>query len=263
MIPAFEATFAVPLHCASCVEDVTAALQQLDGVARVKASLATQTITVRGTAAPSAVVRAIQATGRDAILRGSGAPDGAAVSILETPAHMPTPSPVRGLARLVQVAPTSTLIDLTLRGLPPGRYVASVRERGDISGGAASTGGVWRGDVPPSTRTRSHPTTTTAGTEAPPPPRGLLGGVVTVGADGAGSALLQAGWGVWEVVGRGMVVAPEGVEVEGEGGGEGGGVVVGVIARSAGVWENGKTVCSCSGKTVWEERGEQVARGMV
>ncbi|RJE17087.1 copper chaperone [Aspergillus sclerotialis] len=38
--------------------------------------------------------------------------------------------------------------------------------------------------------------------------------------------------------------------------------LVGVIARSAGVWDNDKTVCSCSGKSVWQERQEQVAQGM-
>lgn len=39
------------------------------------------------------------------------------------------------------------------------------------------------------------------------------------------------------------------------------GVVLGVVARSAGVWENEKVVCACSGKTVWEEREEMVGRG--
>lgn len=28
----------------------------------------------------------------------------------------------------------------------------------------------------------------------------------------------------------------------------------GIVARSAGLWENDKVVCTCSGKTVWEER---------
>ena len=61
--------------------------------------------------------------------------------------------------------------------------------------------------------------------------------------------------------------------------------LVGVIARSAGVWDSkcisspiivvykenlltmippdDKTVCSCSGKTVWQEREEQRDRGML
>ena len=39
--------------------------------------------------------------------------------------------------------------------------------------------------------------------------------------------------------------------------------VVGVIARSAGVWDNDKTVCSCTGKTLWEERRDEVGKGML
>ena len=124
-----------------------------------------------------------------------------------------------------------------------------MRERGDISRGVASTGDIWRGDA---TIPLRDPTTE----ETDAPPRGLLGAIV-IGKDGAGSAFLDKEVRIWEVIGRGLVVAPEGAET---GAGD---VVVGVIARSAGVWDNEKTVCSCSGKTVWEERGEQVARGML
>ena len=82
--------------------------------------------------------------------------------------------------------------------------------------------------------------------------KGNLGEVI-VDNHGVGSAFLEKEVRIWEIIGRCMVVAPK----------EGGEPVVGVIARSAGVWDNEKTVCSCSGKTVWEERGEQVGRGML
>ena len=39
--------------------------------------------------------------------------------------------------------------------------------------------------------------------------------------------------------------------------------VVGIIARSAGMWDNDKTVCSCTGKTLWEERKDEVNKGML
>jgi len=71
-IPPFETTFAVPLSCESCIEDVSASLYRLPGIATVSANLQQQLISVKGTAAPSAVVAAIQDTGRAAILRGSG-----------------------------------------------------------------------------------------------------------------------------------------------------------------------------------------------
>ena len=57
----------------------------------------------------------------------------------------------------------------------------------------------------------------------------------------------EKGWGefsgevedleVWQVIGHAISV----------------GEVAGVVARSAGVWENVKKVCACSGRTIWEE----------
>jgi copper chaperone for superoxide dismutase len=65
---------------------------------------------------------------------------------------------------------------------------------------------------------------------------------------------------IWELIGRSIVVSKS---QEGKFSSEDPDTVVGVIARSAGVWDNDKTVCSCTGKTVWEERKEQVQRGMI
>lgn len=94
---------------------------------------------------------------------------------------------------------------------------------------------------------------------------GILG-TVEVGGDGRGVLVGEVGWAVWEAVGRGVVVEREEAGKRGGGAQEelgGDTVVVGVVARSAGVWENEKVVCGCSGKTVWEERGEAVTRGML
>jgi copper chaperone for superoxide dismutase len=175
-------------------------------------------------------------------------PPGAAVSILETfhtPALTPPTPPsashhdrlVRGLARLVQVSPSTTLVDLTLRGVAPGTYHATVREYGNLASGAVSAGPVWSGS------------------------RGVLG-TVTVGAAGHGSAFLSHPFQIWEIIGRALVVSPrrgdEGSPLTNDED-----TVVGVIARSAGVWDNDKTVCSCTGKTLWEERREEVGKGML
>lgn len=107
-------------------------------------------------------------------------------------------------------------------------------------------------------------------------------GTIQVGEDGRGEMVGEIQWPIWEVVGRGVVVEREEGAVNGATGADGakevngavnGGegdigmkgdsLVVGVIARSAGVWENEKVVCGCSGKTVWEERGEAVKRGIL
>ena len=133
------------------------------------------------------------------------------------------------------------MLDLTLTSLVPGTYTASVRTTGDISRGTESVGGVWAG----------------YNSEK----NGQLG-TIEVTEDGrAGWVGELEGWRVWELIGRGVVV--ERVSGGRDEGGKGDEVVVGVVARSAGVWENEKVVCACSGKTVWEEREEMVTKGMV
>lgn len=81
-----------------------------------------------------------------------------------------------------------------------------------------------------------------------------------VGRDGRGGVFLDRPIHIWEVLGRSMVISRslEGTQQEADPD-----TLVGVIARSAGVWDNDKTVCSCSGKTLWEERKENVERGML
>jgi len=209
----------------------------------VEANLKEQLVFIEGTASPSSIVSAIESTGRDAILRGSGKSNSAGVCILET--HSTTvPDKVRGLARMVQVSNDLTLVDLTVRGLSPGKYHATVRETGDISRGAASTGGIWGA---------------LKALGGFGQPRGLFGSV-EVGDDGRGNAFFDRPVLIWEMIGRSMVVSQQ---KDGPFQREDPNTLVGVIARSAGVWDNDKTVCSCSGKTVWEERKEQVEKGML
>jgi len=229
-VPVFETIFAVPMTCDSCITKITANLQD-------------QVVSVEGTAAPSAIVDAIQATGRDAILRGSGKSNSAAVCILESHAsHIG--NKVRGLVRMVEVAPSMTIVDLSIRGLTPGTYHATVRESGDISQGPESVGDIWEA---------------VQAEEQAKPSRGVFG-KVEVGEDGVGAVFLDRPIHIWEMIGRSIVVAGQ---QDGKFDRNDPDTLVGVIARSAGVWDNDKTVCSCSGKTVWQEREELRDRGML
>lgn len=242
----FQTLFAVPLSCDGCVKSVSDSLYKLDGITKVEGNLKDQLVSVEGSVAPSAIVEAIQATGRDAILRGSGASNSAAVSILETFADQAehveddTSREVRGLARMVQVSPDRTLIDLTIRGVAPGTYRATIREFGDLKDGAESTGPIWSGGEKEE-------------------PKGSLG-IVQVSKDGRGSAFVDHAFQIWEVIGHAMVLTrqDETQPLKNDDN-----TVVGVIARSAGMWDNDKTVCSCTGKTLWEEREDEVKKGML
>ena len=183
---------------------------------------------------------------------------GAAVCILETQVPLSTTSPVRGLARFVQVSPTHTVIDLTIRGLSPGTYYATVRETGDISRGALSLGSVWSGNT---CREEANDGVKRGEKEIK---KGILG-TLEVGPNGTGNVFLDRPMQIWEMIGRGMMISKHkpGEEGRKEGGPDDVDTVVGVIARSAGVWDNDKTVCSCSGKTIWEEREEMKGKGIL
>ena len=147
---------------------------------------------------------------------------------------------------MVQVANDITIIDLSIRGLIPGKYYATVREAGDISLGPESTGSVWE-----SAQARREGSTSKA--------RGIWG-TLDIGKSGMGSMFLDKPIQVWELIGRGIVVSGK---EDGPFDKEDVNTLVGVVARSAGVWENDKTVCSCSGKTVWEERKDVLEQGML
>jgi copper chaperone for superoxide dismutase len=146
---------------------------------------------------------------------------------------------------MVQVSATMTILDMTLKGVSPGTYNVTVRESGDISAGAASTGRIW--DL-------------LSAKKASPPraAKGILGSI-EVGKSGLGSVFLDRPIQIWEIIGRSIVVSQQTNQFNREDPN----TFVGVIARSAGVWDNDKTVCSCSGKTVWEERKDQTAKGML
>lgn len=176
---------------------------------------------------------------------------GAAVSILEDFSTQPEEQrvdgdpkrEVRGLARMVEIGSGHTLVDLTIRGVAPGTYNATIREYGDLKHGAASTGPVWKG------------------LEGKEETKGKLG-TVEVGKDGKGAAFVDHAFLVWEIIGHALVLTRQ-EDKEGETLKNDGDTVVGVIARSAGMWDNDKTVCSCTGKTLWEERKDEVAKGML
>ncbi|KAI5964572.1 uncharacterized protein KGF55_001641 [Candida pseudojiufengensis] len=241
----FEIVFAVPMECKSCVESVANALKPLEGIQKFDINLNSNLVTTEGSLPPSEIVKAIQSTGRDAIIRGTGKPNSAGVCILESFDPKDIKQPVKGLARIVQVSPNDAFIDLTINGLPKGIYYPSIRTSGNLSKGALSTGALFykldsiNVDKPSNSSTIID----------------SLGAANSSQDSYSGQSYLYAKLNVSDLIGRSIILSKFSNEISPDS-------LCGVIARSAGAWENDKQVCSCSGKTVWQERSEAKNKGI-
>ncbi|KAJ2162474.1 copper chaperone [Coemansia sp. RSA 552] len=225
---AIRIQLAVDMTCQSCVDDVQQALRDVEGVDKLDISLKDKQVVVEGTVRPSTVLGAIKASGRSAVVRGTGSSVGgsigAAVCIFEEGRALEGQAQPRGLARFVQVDDSLCFVDITVSGIPEGAHRVGIHEYGNLSSVPESCGGRWGAD------------------DSGRGSRGDLGGVVVK--DGWGDLAFETSrFKVWEVIGRSMVV-----------GQAGGSVLAGVVARSAGLFENDKQVCACSGNTLWTEQ---------
>jgi copper chaperone for superoxide dismutase len=92
---------------------------------------------------------------------------------------------------MVEVSPGMTIVDLSIRGLSPGTYHATVRESGNISEGPETTGAIWEA---------------LQAKKEGKPCRGIFG-TVEVGKGGVGAVFLDKPIHIWEIIGRSIVVA--------------------------------------------------------
>ncbi|KAI8146761.1 superoxide dismutase [Fennellomyces sp. T-0311] len=251
----FKTEFAVEMTCQACVNDIDKILKEFPDIKKYDIDLDDQRVMVEGTMAPSKVSRALKESGRTVVVRGQGVSDGqghsgAAVCIFDTYGSDPAanlPKGTQGLARFVQIDEETCLIDLTVEGLTPGKHGVHIHELGDISRGWLSTGDHF------------NPT----GTDHGGPDDGHVGDLGNVDVD-------ENGWGdlvvesnrvkVWDIIGRSMVITQNEDDLGRSdakeskwNGASGPGILCGIVARSAGAFENMKKVCACSGKTLWEE----------
>ncbi|KAJ1990783.1 copper chaperone [Dimargaris cristalligena] len=257
----FKTEFAIEMTCQGCANTVEKALAKAEGVSRFDIDVANKIVTVEGTAPPSKIHQILRDTGKTVIVRGQSAVDGnhlgAAVCIFHDSEYLPNPQLAdpghrKGLARIVQVSPDVCAIDVTVSGLTPGPHGIHIHALGNISAGAASTGPHF------------NPTGVTHGDSE----TGHVGdlGNIMVRADGWGDLLLESRRiRVDDIIGRSVVITQAADDLGRRGaddpqsgidGNSGPGVLCGIVARSAGAFQNTKQVCECSGKTLWEEAKE-------
>jgi copper chaperone for superoxide dismutase len=193
-------------------------------------------------------------------LSGADAQEGQQESAVCIFQGLPPHERVKGVMRVVSLAPRRTVFEASLSGLPSeGLFGVNVRTFGDISGGGQTTGPVLNKATASGDRFF-----------------GFLGLMRRQEKSLAGSATLRLEseyLQVHEMIGRSMVlerlsdessgrlqtpmIVSAGSETPGEmnaiPAGDDRAIAVGIIARSAGVFANTKRVCACSGKTLWEE----------
>ena len=141
---------------------------------------------------------------------------------------------VFGICRFVQIAPRTILMDLTVRLPPPSNVGLNASQGWNVY--ISKTGNML--DPPDSTGAAMR----------------TLGKIIP-DKGGYGDMFTEIEGELWEWIGRGCIVQADAgsigsVRAKDE---KRGRIFAGVVARSAGAWGNDKTVCACSGRTMWEE----------
>ncbi|XP_057309368.1 copper chaperone for superoxide dismutase-like isoform X2 [Hydractinia symbiolongicarpus] len=236
--------FAVNMTCGSCKEKVKESLQNIQGIESLSIDVDKQSVIIKTTQPSTVIQEAIERTGMLAVLRGQGQGSthlGAAISILKQNER------IFGLVRFVQIDNNTCVIDGSFNGLiPNSKHALHVHELGDLSEGCESTGDDY------------NPTNTSHGDRMDN--NRHTGDLGNINVDANGSSVFRYEDNiikVWDIIGRSMVIHEGEDDLSSENHGNAGkGMACGIIARSAGMFENTKKVCACTGKTLWEEREE-------
>ncbi|XP_059290201.1 copper chaperone for superoxide dismutase, chloroplastic/cytosolic isoform X3 [Lycium ferocissimum] len=218
VLPELLTEFMVDMSCQGCVNAVKSKLQTVEGVKNVDVDLDNQVVRILGSSPVKTMSEALEQTGRKARLIGQGVPDDFLISAAVAEFKGPD---IFGVVRLAQVNMELTRIEANISGLSPGKHAWSINEFGDLTRGAASTGKLYS------------------------PPLGDLG---TLDVDEKGEAFYSGAkekLRVADLIGR--AVAVYATEDKSDPG-----LKAAVIARSAGVGENYKKLCTCDGTTIWE-----------
>ncbi|XP_061619430.1 copper chaperone for superoxide dismutase-like isoform X2 [Phyllopteryx taeniolatus] len=246
--------FAVQMTCEGCRDQVRAALEHKAGVHSVSVDVSEGRVLVETTLNSGEVQALIESTHRRAVLKGMGSLEerdlGAAVAMLAGKWGQ-----VQGVVRFLQLSAERCLIDGTVDGLEPGAHGLHVHALGDLTEDCLSCGEHYN----PFGRRHGGPQDSERHV-------GDLGNIVA-GPDGRASFRLEdSQLKVRDVIGRSLVV-DAGADDLGRGGhplseltgNSGARLACGIIARSAGLFQNPKRVCACDGLTLWEERERPIA----
>ncbi|XP_018574478.1 copper chaperone for superoxide dismutase isoform X2 [Anoplophora glabripennis] len=214
------------MTCDSCVEAVKKSLENVEGIKSVDIDLKKGSVVVDSNLPITDVQRKLESTGRKVVVKGQ-AGSLAAVCILEASEE----SNIRGVIRFIQPVPGVCIIDGTIDDLKPKTYQISIHECGDLSRGCENVGNIYNPKATQNAR--------------------IYGDLGTIVAQKNGRATFRLEDNVIkisEIIGRSFVLTDKtedsGIQKK---------LAAGIIARSAGLFQNPKTICACDGVTIWDE----------
>lgn len=213
--------FSVEMTSNACANLVRKTLKQND-IELVSLDIERDQVVVKSSLNSFLIKEIIESkTGKRAALVGSGLL-GAAVAELK--------GTVQGVVRLSQMKEDKCLVEGVIDGLTPGSVNSlKIHQYGDLTEGCESCGDVFQ---PFANQNRTY---------------GSLGNIE---ADKSGRANFQFVDNiihVWDVIGRSVVVHNENR------------LSCAIIARSSGLFENTKRLCTCDGISIWDERNVPAA----
>lgn len=249
--------FAVDLTCSKCVKATEDVLKRSKEISHFKVDLKGQSVVITSTKSTSDLKSIIESTGKRAVVLGTGPAKAQEKELSKQVAAVAMiggligAGNVEGVIRFVQIDAKNCVIDGTVVGLNSfAEHALAIHESGDISNGCSSVGEHYN----PRNMRHGSPESNVRHV-------GDLGNIV---ADEHGRAefkfsdhLLK----VSDIIGRSIVVA-EGKDDLGESshrlsqinGNCGKLLSCGIIARSAGLFQNSKRICACDGIILWDER---------
>ncbi|XP_031376293.1 copper chaperone for superoxide dismutase, chloroplastic/cytosolic-like isoform X2 [Punica granatum] len=252
-----QTEFMVDMKCEGCVNSVKNKLLTVDGVKNIESDLTNQVVRVLGTSPVKVLTEALEQTGCRARLIGQGVPEDFLISAAVVEFKGPD---IFGVVRFAQLNMELVRIEANFSGLSPGAHGWSINEFGDLTRGAASTGDVFNPEAEGTMETFlcchiGHVTHLLVMFEAKVVPLSMrpnkvhrIGDLETLEADKKGEAFfsgVKKNLRVADLIGRSVVLYRTEDKSEA-------GIEAAVIARSAGVGENYKKLCTCDGTIIWE-----------
>ncbi|CAG9858984.1 unnamed protein product [Phyllotreta striolata] len=219
--------FAVQLTCNSCVDTVKKTLSKVEGIEDVQVHLEEQRVVVKSKLPTLKLLKLLESTGKKVAVKGYAGGQ-AAVSILEA-----GDSNVKGVVRFIQPSSEVCIVDGTIDGLNAGSYRTYIYECGDISNGCNNVGQVFNPTGEPGTKNY-----------------GDIGLISSDEKNRSHFRFENNSLRVSDLIGRAFVVTKSNTEGTEK-------IACGVIARSAGLFQNPKTICACDGTTIWDEAGKK------